>query len=198
MFPIAVFDELPTEFIVILAIISTVYCIVLIDAVVETAAFFEVPLHWITARECSAYLGGALVGFLSVWYTFSHSMQTALAFIMFILISVCSVFQVKMTEDNRFPYQAAHAENTSFVRFGRSWHSRVEWVGHYHKLSPRQTEVLFLLAKGRNAKHIAETQCVSYSTAKSHIYSTYRKVGVRSQQELLDYIEHISLTETNQ
>ena len=57
------------------------------------------------------------------------------------------------------------------------------------KLSPRESEVLTYLVKGRNAKHIAEKLFVSESTVKTHISNIYRKVGVHSQQELLDQLD---------
>jgi len=66
-----------------------------------------------------------------------------------------------------------------------------EAVSHRYKLSPREAEVLCILVKGRNAKHIAEKLYISESTAKTHISKIYRKTGVHSQQELLDAIEHL-------
>lgn len=59
------------------------------------------------------------------------------------------------------------------------------------KLSPRESEVLTYLVKGRNAKHIAEKLYLSESTVKTHISNIYRKVGVHSQQDLLDAIDEI-------
>ena len=59
------------------------------------------------------------------------------------------------------------------------------------KLSPRESEVLTYLVKGRNAKHIAEKLYVSESTVKTHISNIYRKVGIHSQQELLDQLDKI-------
>lgn len=57
------------------------------------------------------------------------------------------------------------------------------------ELSPREREVLALLARGRNASYIARTLCISVDTAKSHIKSIYRKADVHTQQDLLDEIE---------
>lgn len=58
-----------------------------------------------------------------------------------------------------------------------------------YRLSPRESDVLRYLIRGRNAKHIAEKLCISESTAKTHIASIYRKTDVHSQQELLDRLE---------
>lgn len=62
-----------------------------------------------------------------------------------------------------------------------------------HELSPREREVLALLARGRNASHIAQSLCISPDTAKSHIKSIYRKMSVHTQQELLDRIEDLTV-----
>lgn len=57
-------------------------------------------------------------------------------------------------------------------------------------LSPREREVFFMLARGRNAKIIQEELCVSASTVKTHIYRIYRKMGINSQQLLIDTIDN--------
>lgn len=58
-------------------------------------------------------------------------------------------------------------------------------------LTSRQTEVLLCLAQGRNAGYIAQKFTISAHTAKSHIYNIYNKLGVHSQQELLDIIDEV-------
>lgn len=46
-----------------------------------------------------------------------------------------------------------------------------------------------LLAKGRNASYIEESLFISYHTTKAHIYRIYQKLGIHSQQELIDAVE---------
>lgn len=58
-----------------------------------------------------------------------------------------------------------------------------------HDLSPRESEVLELLARGRDAAHIQATLYISRGTANTHISHIYRKLGVHSHQELLDYFD---------
>ena len=64
-----------------------------------------------------------------------------------------------------------------------------ESIAKRYKLSPRETEVLEILVRGRNAKHISEKLYISESTAKTHISKIYRKLGIHSQQELLDVLD---------
>lgn len=56
-------------------------------------------------------------------------------------------------------------------------------------LTPREHDVLQLLARGRNRQYIAEKLFITEGTAKTHIKHVYRKVGVHSQQELIDVVE---------
>ena len=49
--------------------------------------------------------------------------------------------------------------------------------------------MLLCLAQGRNASHIAQRFTISTHTAKSHIYNIYNKLGIHSQQELLDIVD---------
>lgn len=56
-------------------------------------------------------------------------------------------------------------------------------------LSPREMEVLSLLARGRNASYIARALCISLDTAKTHIKNIYRKLDIHTQQDLLDMID---------
>jgi DNA-binding CsgD family transcriptional regulator len=58
-----------------------------------------------------------------------------------------------------------------------------------HALSPRETEIMMLLARGRNAERISDILGISSHTAKTHICSIYRKLDVHSPQELLDMVE---------
>lgn len=69
--------------------------------------------------------------------------------------------------------------------------TRCERATATYKLSPRESETLAFLVRGRNAKHVAEKLTISESTAKTHISNIYRKLSVHSQQELLDRLEGI-------
>ncbi|HIW75404.1 MULTISPECIES: helix-turn-helix transcriptional regulator [Gordonibacter] len=62
-------------------------------------------------------------------------------------------------------------------------------VADLYQLSPRETDILKFLAKGRNAAYIQNKLTISPHTVKSHIYSIYRKLDIHSQQKLMDFIE---------
>ena len=69
------------------------------------------------------------------------------------------------------------------------FHSRCEEIADRYLLSRRETEVMFLLAKGHNAAFIQDKLCISKSTAKTHINHIYRKLDIHTQQELLNMVE---------
>ena len=64
-----------------------------------------------------------------------------------------------------------------------------ERVSHEYRLTPRETEILALLAHGRNAPYIQEKLVLSRNTVKTHVQNIYAKLGVHSQQELIDLVE---------
>lgn len=62
-------------------------------------------------------------------------------------------------------------------------------VGRQFALSPRELEVLKLLARGRTGDYIADVLGISPHTVKSHIKHIHQKLGVSSRQEIIDIIE---------
>lgn len=58
-----------------------------------------------------------------------------------------------------------------------------------YNLTPREAEIVELLARGRNSQAIQEKLVVSRNTVKTHVKNIYAKLGVHSQQELIDVVE---------
>ncbi|WP_139650974.1 response regulator transcription factor [Raoultibacter phocaeensis] len=57
-------------------------------------------------------------------------------------------------------------------------------------LTKRESEVLELLARGRTSPVIQEKLFLSHNTVKTHVRHIYTKMGIHSQQELIDIVEH--------
>ncbi|MEE0706913.1 MAG: helix-turn-helix transcriptional regulator, partial [Adlercreutzia sp.] len=55
-------------------------------------------------------------------------------------------------------------------------------------LTPREAEILALVALGRSAKYIADELQVSYNTTRTHIRHIYEKLNIHSKQELIDVV----------
>ena len=69
------------------------------------------------------------------------------------------------------------------------WRRTCQSIADLYKLSPRETEIFFLIAKGRNAEFVQQKLVISMHTAKTHIANIYHKLGVHSSQEMLSLIE---------
>lgn len=55
-------------------------------------------------------------------------------------------------------------------------------------ITARETEILVLLASGRNVPYLCKELCIAESTARHHVGSIYRKLGVFDRQGMLDVI----------
>lgn len=55
-------------------------------------------------------------------------------------------------------------------------------------LTPREAEILALMALGRSAKYISEELTVSYNTTRTHVRHIYEKLNIHSKQELIDLV----------
>ena len=88
---------------------------------------------------------------------------------------------------------------TTVVAVDRSekelFEQRCAAVAKLYQLSPRETEILGFLARGRNAAYIQEELIISPHTVKSHIYNIYRKLDIHSQQKLMDFVEEFPIDE---
>jgi NarL family two-component system response regulator LiaR len=62
-------------------------------------------------------------------------------------------------------------------------------------LTPREKEVLGLLAQGMNNQQISEQLVISISTAKFHVSSVLTKLGVSSRTEAVAYALHHNLVD---
>lgn len=65
----------------------------------------------------------------------------------------------------------------------------VKTLAAEYKLSPRETEILHYLARGRSVPYMRDVLVISKSTIETHIKHIYAKVGVHYKQDLIDLIE---------
>lgn len=67
--------------------------------------------------------------------------------------------------------------------------ARCAQIAAEHGLTPRETEIFTLLARGRDVGFICAELYISRNTANAHRRAIYSKLGIHSQQELLDIVE---------
>ncbi len=96
----------------------------------------------------------------------------------------------KQAEERAKRIEEAPSAVTQAQGGGRRWFKEnCEAVASRYLLSRRETEVLFLLAKGHNSAYIQEKLYISEGTAKTHIRHIYRKLDIHNQQELMRIVE---------
>lgn len=66
--------------------------------------------------------------------------------------------------------------------------ARCAVLANRHGLTPRESEVLRLLAAGNSQRKIADVLVVSLSSAQTYSKNVYRKLAVHSRQEVIDLV----------
>jgi len=72
---------------------------------------------------------------------------------------------------------------------GAAFQANCDLLAREYDLTARERDVLELLARGRNGHYIQEKLVVSYNTVKTHVFHIYSKLGVHTQQEIIDLVE---------
>jgi len=67
-----------------------------------------------------------------------------------------------------------------------------------YRLSPREAEVMRLLARGRNVEVIMEELTLSNATVCTHRQHIYQKLDIHSQQELINVVEAASVRKSEE
>lgn len=75
------------------------------------------------------------------------------------------------------------------MAYAPTFDGRFDALARQHGLTPREREVLELIARGRNRQYVAEKLVISEGTAKTHIKRIYAKLGIHSREELLDLVQ---------
>ncbi len=65
---------------------------------------------------------------------------------------------------------------------------RIERIAREHGLTPRESEVFAMLARGRSIPYVRDALVISRETAATHAKHIYAKLGVHSRQELIDLV----------
>lgn len=73
------------------------------------------------------------------------------------------------------------------------WKNRCRAFSDFYGLTPRQAEIMLLIAKGYSTSYIMEKLCISVHTVKAHTFAIYQKVDVHSRQKLIEEIEAFDL-----
>ncbi|WP_251230867.1 helix-turn-helix transcriptional regulator [Adlercreutzia aquisgranensis] len=109
---------------------------------------------------------------------FVRALSLVLAYGILLLLSVVSTK----------PFLSIIKDEALMKRAEGEYHEKVEATAVHFGLTPRETEVLRLIAYGRDVRFIEEALVLSTNTVKTHFRHIYAKCGVTGKQELLDKI----------
>ncbi|WP_417143481.1 response regulator transcription factor [Raoultibacter massiliensis] len=66
--------------------------------------------------------------------------------------------------------------------------ARIDGLSSIYALTQRETEVLYLMAKGKTVAGIGSDMFIAEGTVKAHIQHIYQKLDVHSRKELMDLL----------
>lgn len=140
--------------------------------------------------------GGYILGYMFISQNLYNSRMAlflfdtiVIAFVVVIAVVPSTTLTMQLQDEN----EKSDSENSADASKGR-WRKRCEDVIKKYDLSPREAEVFFLLAKGHESKYIESKLYLSPSTVKTHRYNIYKKINVKSREEILSIIENTEIT----
>lgn len=156
-------------------------------AAVPVAAFAGVALN--AGLFVDSLLWLALEWFIAIPTTDSDlgSIVASAFFIVFFVFCTAALHRFSFDEavTSVEPVREPNANPTETEAF----EARCSSVAEEFRLTPRETEIFRLLAAGRNCQSVQERLGLTRNTVKAHTRSIYAKLGVHSQQQLIDIVE---------
>lgn len=148
---------------------------------------FGFAVGWAIAALCTMMFGAHAEAFMYV--------RLGVAVLLVLTVMVFLPSQEHHPADGLSPEEPKVTKTVVTVDTSESdlFEARCAAVAKLYQLSPRETEILGYLARGRNAAYIQEALVISPHTVKSHIYNIYRKLDIHSQQKLMDFVEEFPL-----
>lgn len=191
---------------IIILIVSFLQVLIVINASIEFIRFEELNPLWYLAEETFVAIG-LIVGIALPWSCNMFADDTVWFLYIGCLATLVNIFAQSFINQGSFPSaDSIHIEDNEdkvidkgsqleppdvhTIR-GKKWNRCVKKICEENNLSPRQSEILELLANGRDVVYIENYFCISKSTAKTHIYNIYKKLSIHSRQELIDIVERM-------
>lgn len=169
------------------------------DLVVSNAEFQLYPVKRYAMGRLAQWTGFAL-GVVVAFFAFRagdvaiEELGELSCVIAIIVVAAFSLYGAddSETEDALLSLMTASAECPPSIdppKNASPFRDRCRAIAEQYDLSPREAEVFTCLAKGRNAEYIQQKLFISSNTAKTHITHIYRKMGINSQQRLIDLVD---------
>lgn len=146
---------------------------------------------FVISWSLTALNAGALVGFVAGSYmgltSNSFSICMASVIFLFVAFNIISMHGASFDGTVRtmvpIPSQATSPERIPEIE--KTLQERCLLLAEKQGLTPREREVMELLARGRSVPYIQDALSVSHNTVRTHVRHIYQKLGIHSQQELI-------------
>lgn len=181
---------------VALVLVFSMQFITNLGAVAENVYLFKLS----AVRSFSAWrlwnLVGMMAGYVAGFAAFGFIGRDGGDASTSVLFGLLALFVVLATffYQNRYPsLMSERIEDKREESQRGKWMAKCERFAISNDLSPREKEILVMLAKGHDTDFIQEKLFISKSTIKSHTYNIYKKAGVHSRKELMNLIKEVEL-----
>ena len=136
-------------------------------------------------------LGSVAASFVAVDSRFAFAQMTIVSFALLYLIMM-GIWLLR-TREKRAAEHAIRKRDDLIKRYVRARNDlqdlACDELANEHGLTKRETEILKLLASGRDAAYIEKTLFLSLNTVKSYTKTLYAKLGVHSKQDVIDLVK---------
>lgn len=150
---------------------------------------FELPATWVVSWPTCCLMIGQLAGGLAAAVLVQQSAALLWIRILATLTSFGLLLAALLMMSNRNLTTGWGIAQPASSIGDEGFEAALRMIVTNCGITPRESDTLALLARGRNRRYISEELVVSEETVKSHISSIYHKMGVHNQQELLDVVE---------
>lgn len=137
-----------------------------------------IPSYRIIGMGTAIYAAGSIV-----WVLFLGNADAVKNLIVIAAIYILSIACMYSSWNKR---DAGLSDSAAVVT--DALEKRCAEVAEAYKLSPRESEILVLLAQGRTRTYIQEELVLAENTVKSHVAHIYTKLGIRDRQDMIDIV----------
>lgn len=182
----------PYEFVGNGLIIMGIYCLDMLIMLTSTDIAYRarIPVASSFGFAILATRSGTLIGSFTANGFIGSDIWSPLARNNILLLGVLALIFIGMVfftqSDMQKFYQIPSTTDTN----QDSLQDRCDRISSMCGLTARESEVLILLARGKTVQGVCDELVIARGTAKHHVSSIYRKVGVFDRQSLHSVVEH--------
>jgi DNA-binding CsgD family transcriptional regulator len=135
----------------------------------------------------TALITPTIISWLRVYERYSEQVDIAVVYYMLMMMVV---YGIALTRHLLLYYPKPYKPPASEHNGQEEEINRVLKAAERFSLTRRESEVLSYLAKGYSRPYIEKKLFISKGTVKTHIFKIFQKLGVSSQDELIELVEN--------